>query len=181
MIRMAIGLFLILLPFVELVVIIETARSIGFWYTFLLMIAAAVVGGLVLTRQSSSAFRQALEASGRGEIPHGPVLDGLFLMLAGTLLVFPGLITDVMGLLLLVPPIRHWVARRAFAGIIWGAGPLDDEGAGRDAPRRPQNPSGHFNGNPPAGPGPVIEGEFERLDERPPGSGPRGGNSPSGG
>lgn len=179
MIRLAIGLFLILLPFLELVVIIKTSNAIGFMYTLLLMLAAGVGGGLVISQQSSSAFRQALEASGRGEIPHGPVLDGLFLMFAGILLVFPGLITDAMGLLLLIPPVRRLVARKAFAGIICGSGPLDErfdpdrQDQGRraspfDRPAGPQSP----------GSGPVIEGEFERLDEQPRKPGTRGGNSP---
>lgn len=166
MIRLVIGLFLILLPFLELVLLVQTTRAIGFWYTLLIMIAAALAGGFVLTQQSAGAFRQALEATSRGQIPHGPVLDGLFLMIAGVLLMIPGLITDAMGLLLLIPPIRHWVARYAFAGIIWGVPPQEDRRTGPE-PSDPPGPE-PFHRQPGARDGgPVIEGEFKRLDERP--------------
>jgi UPF0716 protein FxsA len=165
MIRLLFGLFLILLPFLELLLLIETIDEIGLWYTLLIMVASALLGGFVMTQQSASAFRQALEATSRGQIPRDPVIDGLFLMVAGVLLMIPGLITDAMGLLLLVPPIRRWVARQAFAGVIW-AKPRDDERGREDAPD--PNGAGPFDrSSPPAGKGPVIEGEFERLDERP--------------
>lgn len=169
MIRLAIGLFLILLPFLELILLVKTSQAIGFWTTLLIMIVAAAGGGLVLTQQSATAFRQALEAASRGQTPHGPVLDGVFLMLAGVLLVVPGLITDAMGLLLLLPPVRHWVARQSFSGISWGMGPFGEEAA-RDADPGPR-PSEQFRPRPGTPrDGPVIEGEFERLDERNPGS-----------
>lgn len=165
MIRLLFGLFLILLPFLELILLIETIDEIGLWYTLLIMVAAALLGGFVMTQQSASAFRQALEATSRGQMPRNSVVDGLFLMVAGVLLMIPGLITDAMGLLLLVPPIRRWVARQAFAGVIW-ATPREDERGREDAPD--PNGSGPFHrSSGPAGEGPVIEGEFERLDERP--------------
>lgn len=166
MIRLLIGLFLIVLPFLELILLIETIDEIGLWYTLLLMVAAALLGGFVLAQQSAGAFRQALEATSRGQIPHGHVLDGLFLMVAGVLLMIPGLITDAMGLLLLIPPLRRWVARHAFAGIIWGVPPPEERRPPGEAPG-PQDTE-PFNRRPrPADGGPVIEGEFERLDERP--------------
>lgn len=168
MIRLAVGIFFITLPFLELFVLIKLWSSLGFLTTMGLMILAGVIGAFVIAQQSGGAFRQALEAAGRGETPHAAVLDGMFLMLAGVLLLVPGVITDVMGLLLLVPPVRHWVARRTFESVLRNAtfetqGPnmRQDTGAG---PAR--DPFGADRRSP-SGSGPVIEGEFERLDERP--------------
>jgi len=169
LIRLAVGIFFITLPFVELLLLIKLVYSWGFFLTVGLMILAGIVGAAVIAQQSAGAFRQALDAAARGETPHAAVLDGMFLMLAGVFLVIPGLITDAMGLLLLIPPVRQGVARLAFNSLLRHAPFEEDEAEGqrqraRDpfagAPRRP----------PPPGSGPVIEGEFERLDERAPGA-----------
>jgi UPF0716 protein FxsA len=86
------------------------------------------------------------------------VLDGAFLLLAGALLITPGFLTDIMGLLLLVPPIRHkvmrWTARRLVEHVHVQARTFGVR-VRREAGQPP----------PGAGRGPVIEGEFERLGE----------------
>lgn len=163
MIRLAVGVFFITLPFIELLLLIKVASSLGFLATVALMIAAGIGGAAVIAQQSAGAFRQALEAAARGETPHAAVLDGMFLMLAGVLLVIPGLITDAMALALLIPPVRQWVARLSFESLLHSARVEEAE----PQPRPARDP---FDGRrPPPGTGPVIEGEFERLDERSPG------------
>lgn len=165
MIRLAVGVFFITLPFLELVLLVKLWSSLGFLATVGLMILAGVIGAAVIAQQSGGAFRQALEAAGRGETPHAAVLDGMFLMLAGLFLLIPGLITDAMGLLLLIPPVRHWVARRTFESVLRNA--TFEGGEDPQAPRgHPRDPSASERRAPP-GSGPVIEGEFQRLDERP--------------
>jgi len=90
-------------------------------------------------------------------------VDGVFLLIAGALLLTPGLITDVAALLLLVPPLRRavgrwsvrWLLREARVHVEVHAGTAQP---GPEARRRP--PAG-------AGEGPIIEGEFERLGESP--------------
>lgn len=173
MIRLAVGIFFIALPFLELIVLIKLWSSLGFFTTLAMMILAGVIGASVIAQQSSGAFRQALEAAGRGETPHAAVLDGMFLMLAGVLLLIPGVITDVMGLLLLIPPVRQWVAQRTFESVLRNS---TFDSVGPDASARTssaRDPFGTERRAPP-GTGPVIEGEFERLDERP----RKGGDTP---
>jgi UPF0716 protein FxsA len=118
---------------------------------------------LIISRQSLSVLRRTLQAVAEGQPPVAPVLDGLFLLLAGALLLTPGLVTDVAALLLLIPPVRRaiarvsvrWLLRRAHLRVeIYGA----EADRAPEAPRRP----------PGTGDGPVIEGEFERVDENPP-------------
>lgn len=162
MIRLAVGVFFITLPFVELILLIKLWSSLGFFATLGLMILAGAIGAFVIAQQSGGAFRQALEAAGRGQTPHEAVLDGMFLMLAGVFLLIPGLITDAMGFLLLVPPVRRWVARRSFESILRHA-TFEPPPEPREGPREPFGPERRA----PAGSGPVIEGEFQRLDERP--------------
>lgn len=157
MIRLALGLFLIGLPLLEIVVLVKTGQMIGFWATLGLVIAAGVIGSMILSRQSLGAFRQTMEAANKGHPPVAPVLDSMFLMLAGGLLLMPGLISDVLALLLMIPPLRHAVARWTMGKVISVA---DIEVGRRDR-------SGAPGRGPPEGRGPVIEGEFERLDERP--------------
>jgi UPF0716 protein FxsA len=165
MLPLAVGLVFIAVPVLELALLIEIGRSIGVWATVALVLATALAGALIISRQSLAVVRQALEAASEGRPPVAPVLDGLFLMLAGALLLTPGLITDAVALLLLVPPLRRAVA-------FWCVRRLVDSGrvhvevhtgtAGPDGPSRR------------GGAGPVIEGEFERVDEAP--AGPPPGN-----
>jgi UPF0716 protein FxsA len=166
LIRLAVGIFFIALPFLELLLLIKLASSLGFFATVGLMILAGVAGAAVIAQQSAGAFRQALEAAARGETPHAAVLDGMFLMLAGVFLVIPGLITDAIAVLLLIPPVRQWVARKTFESVLRNA---SFEDADDIKPRTSQRDPFETRKAPP-GSGPVIEGEFERLDERTPGS-----------
>ncbi|MDX2205454.1 MAG: FxsA family protein [Hyphomicrobiaceae bacterium] len=168
MIRLGVGVFLIVLPFLELILLVKLTGSIGFLWTLTLMVASAVGGGMLVAQQSASSFRQTLEAASRGEAPQNTVLEGGLLMLAGILFIVPGLITDAMALVLLIPPVRGWLGQRLMAGLARAAAVPDPF---EDSRPRPGAPSG--SGQRP-GDGPVIEGEFQRLDERPAGRRPGG-------
>ena len=111
MLRFAIGLFLILLPVLELAVLVKLGQAIGIWATVALVVGAFFLGVAVISQQSTKVLRQTLEAVSEGRAPAASVLDGLFLLTAGGLLLMPGLISDALAFLLLVPPLRHAVAR----------------------------------------------------------------------
>ena len=85
-----------------------------------------------------------------------------FLLTAGVFLIMPGLITDTLGLLLLIPPVRHFIAARLVAGM-FGSGDIHVEvfESERGQERRPGSGSPRVENG-----GPVIEGDFERIDER---------------
>jgi len=162
MLRLAVGLAFIVVPVLDLVVLIKIGQVIGGWATAALVVTTALTGALIISRQGLAVLRRTLEAVAAGEPPVAPVLDGLFLMVAGALLLTPGLMTDVAALVLLVPPIRRaiastavrWLLRRANLHIeIYGTGADGTSGARRRPPG--------------IGEGPVIEGEFERMDDRP--------------
>jgi UPF0716 protein FxsA len=147
------------LPLLELVVLVKLGQAIGFWNTVLILLAMAVLGGLLLHRQGWKALQQAQTAMMEGQPPVGPMLDGMLLATAGALLLAPGLITDVFAFLLLIPPVRRMVANRLLGRARDGGRGPDDPFERRDGADKPSRG--------PASGGPVIEGEFERLDERP--------------
>lgn len=160
---MAIGVLLglVLLPILEIVVLIKTGQAIGLWATLGLLIGAGILGAMLLRRQSFSALQKVSNDVNSGRPPLRPMLDAGFLALIGLLLILPGLLTDVIALVLLIPPVRTaltnwWLKRVRVVATIDPQGPW--RGPGRD-PRR-------------LDPG-VIEGDYERLDDPP--AGPRGG------
>jgi UPF0716 protein FxsA len=100
---------LVVLPAAEIVVIILLAVTIGWLWTVLLFLATSAIGVMVLRRTGRGEldrFRTAVSRDGVRAIH----LDtpGLAAMVGGILLVFPGFITDLIGALLFVPPVRRW-------------------------------------------------------------------------
>ena len=158
MIRLIFGLVFLALPFLELALLIKAGQLMGFWATFGIVVAAGVLGTLIWAQQGMSVARKAQQAVAQGKPPVGPVLDGAFLLLAGALLITPGFLTDVLALLLLVPPIRHKVSRWTMRRIAERAHVQvrTFEARTGDAPSRDGASGG----------GPVIEGEYRRLGER---------------
>lgn len=105
-------LLFIAIPLVELYVIIEVVGdAIGAVWTILLLAADSVLGSLLLRSQGRSVWRRFNETLAAGTMPHREVVDGVLVIFGGAFLITPGFITDIVGLLLLLPPTRA-VARR---------------------------------------------------------------------
>jgi len=103
-------LFLIVLfivvPIAELYVIVQVGQAIGIWPTLALLLADALLGSFLLKHQGRGAWRRFNEALAQGRFPGREVVDGLLIVVGGTLLLAPGFITDIAGLILLIPPTR---------------------------------------------------------------------------
>lgn len=128
----------IVVPIVEIYVIIQIGSLIGVWPTVALLIADAVLGSMLLRHQGRGAWRRFNEALAERRFPGREVADGLLIAIGGTLLLTPGFVTDIFGLILLVPPTRAIVRRlmRGYVGrrfVVLG-GPIGPTGPG--APRR---------------------------------------------
>jgi len=160
--RLALFALLTVLPLLEIGLLVKFGQWVGVWLTLAVVIGTAVVGVGVLQRQGLAMVLRTQEAMMRGEPPVGAMLEGAMTVMAGVLLIMPGLLTDAIGLLLLIAPVRHFLAGRLAAGI-FGAGDVHVEvfEAEHRHDRRTGN-GGHGAENG----GPVIEGDFERLDER---------------
>jgi len=115
--RGALALIFVALPLIEIAVLIKVGEAIGFWPTMLWLVAAAVLGSIVIREQGLSVVGRAFDAMREGRIPLEPMLDSYVVIMAGLLLIVPGLISDAIGLLLLIPPLRRWLIRRAVGDI----------------------------------------------------------------
>jgi UPF0716 protein FxsA len=104
------GLLLVLLfivvPIAELYVIIQVGEWIGVWPTLLLLLLDAIVGSWLLKHEGRAAWRRFNEALAERRIPAKEVADGFLVILGGALLIAPGFITDIFGILFLIPPTR---------------------------------------------------------------------------
>jgi UPF0716 protein FxsA len=188
----------ILVPIAELYVIIKVGEAIGVVPTLALLIADALLGAVLLRQQGRAAWIRFNRALAEGRLPHREVFDGVLIIMGGALLLTPGFITDVIGLILLLPPTRagmrafaaRMVRRRMVRGgaTMWtmGRGPRPPRRPARGGPR-PREPASEegFSWEQPAAPprrtGPRpddIEGtghEIHDEDDLPPGREPFGG------
>jgi UPF0716 protein FxsA len=101
----------IVLPLAELYLIYKVGDAIGVIPTLLLLAADSVIGSLLLRSQGRAAWRRLNEALAEGRMPHQEVQDGVLVVFGGAFLITPGFITDVIGLLMLLPPTRPLVRR----------------------------------------------------------------------
>jgi UPF0716 protein FxsA len=107
----ALALIFLAVPIAELYAIYLVGDAIGVLPTFLLLAADSLLGSLLLRSQGRSVWRRFNDALSAGRMPHREVLDGVLIIFGGAFLITPGFITDVVGLILLIPPTRAIVRR----------------------------------------------------------------------
>jgi UPF0716 protein FxsA len=103
---------LLIATIVEVAVLIAVGHAIGVLATIGLLILTSLVGTALLRREGARALGAFVEALRARRAPHRELLDGMLITAAGVLVVVPGFVSDVLGLLLLLPPIRGLVRRR---------------------------------------------------------------------
>jgi UPF0716 protein FxsA len=144
-------LLFLLFPVIELALLIKVGSAIGVLPTLLLVIGTAILGSVLLRIAGVATAWRAREKLARGELPEEEVIEGLFIAIGGGLLLLPGFISDIFGVLCLIPFTRRLLVskvrqraqeqamrQRAFA----------DDLAARSGQTRPN----------------VLEGEYERRD-----------------
>ncbi|MGF7185782.1 UPF0716 protein FxsA [Desulfitispora alkaliphila] len=99
------------IPLVELLLLIELGKIIGTLYTIGLIFLTGTFGVLLTKAQGFLAVRNIQMAMARGEMPGDQLLDGLFILIGGVVLLTPGLLTDVFGFACLIPATRSWMKR----------------------------------------------------------------------
>ncbi|HEX4760571.1 MAG TPA: FxsA family protein [Thermoleophilaceae bacterium] len=114
-----IGLILLFIavPFAELYVILQVVGpALGAPLTILLLAADSLLGAYLLKSQGRAVWRRFNGALAEGRMPHREVMDGVLVIFGGAFLITPGFITDIIGVLLLLPPTRSlfrgWLIRR---------------------------------------------------------------------
>jgi UPF0716 protein FxsA len=108
-------LLFIVVPIAELYVIIQVGEAIGAVPTIAILLADSLIGSLLLRHQGRGAWRRFREAMAEGRVPAREVLDGALVIFGGAFLITPGFITDVVGVVLLLPPTRAVVRRMLVA------------------------------------------------------------------
>jgi UPF0716 protein FxsA len=115
-------LLFVVVPILELFVIIQVGEAIGVLPTIALLIIDSILGSVLMRSQGRLAWRRFNAALAEGRIPHREVLDGALVIFGGALLLTPGFISDVLGIILLLPPTRALaralVARRLLPRIV---------------------------------------------------------------
>jgi UPF0716 protein FxsA len=101
----------IVVPLAELAVIIAVGNTLGLLPTLVLLLAISVAGAWLAKREGLAAWRRFQLAVAEGRVPTVEVADGAMVLLAGALLLTPGFLTDVVGVLLLLPPTRAALRR----------------------------------------------------------------------
>lgn len=100
---------LLCVPVLEAVVIIKLADAVG-WFDALMLIFVTGVIGITMARTQGFVVVQQIRLDfAAGRMPAPRLMDGVMILLAGALLVTPGLITDVVGFALLIPAVRHLI------------------------------------------------------------------------
>ncbi|WP_035856303.1 FxsA family protein [Cryptosporangium arvum] len=102
---------LIVAATVEITLLVRVGQEVGLGWTFLLLVGSALLGSWLLRREGARAFRALREAAAAGRTPAKETAEGAVVLAGGLLMILPGLISDVVGLLLLVPPIRALAGR----------------------------------------------------------------------
>jgi UPF0716 protein FxsA len=104
-------LLFIVVPIVELYVILQVGQAIGIVPTVGVLVADSILGSMLMRSQGRAAWRRFNGALGEGRPPAREVLDGVLIIFGGAFLLTPGFVTDLLGLLLLVPPTRAVIRR----------------------------------------------------------------------
>lgn len=109
MFRVLFALFIIV-PIIEITVLMQVGALIGAWPTVAIVIVSAWLGAKYVRQQGLATLQSVQTKMAKGEMPSSEIVTGLMLLVAGVLLVTPGFVTDIFGLLLLVPTVRQALA-----------------------------------------------------------------------
>ncbi len=105
---------ILLFPLLEISVFINMGRAFGAGSVILLTIGTAIWGMAMVRIQGVDTYKRIQQTLARGETPAFEMLEGTLLLIAGFFLLLPGFMTDSIGILLLIPPVRKWLALKSF-------------------------------------------------------------------
>lgn len=100
-----------LLPLAELYLLVTIGGYVGVLPTLALVAVTGVLGAALARREGRRALEQYQAAMSKGQLPEDGIVSGLLILVGGILLIAPGVLTDVAGLALMIPPLRRAVAR----------------------------------------------------------------------
>lgn len=98
------------LQVLDLVLLIVLSRSVGFWPTAIGLTIMGLLGSAFARREGGRVWREFQARLAAGQPPEHGVIDGALVLLGGVLLILPGILSDAVGVLLFIPPLRHALA-----------------------------------------------------------------------
>lgn len=107
-------------PVLEIALFIQAGDIFGLWPTLAAIVATAIIGGALIRAQGLAAIGRARHSLDQGQAPVREAFTGICLLLAGALLMTPGFLTDSVGFLLLVPPVRRLLGQWLMSALIYG-------------------------------------------------------------
>ena len=119
------ALLFFVVPIVELAVIIQVGSAIGVLNTVGLLILSGVLGAFLMKREGLGVLRRMQATAAAGRVPGRELVDAFLILFGGALMLTPGFLTDLLGMSLLLPPVRsvvRGVLRRRFGARIVGSG-----------------------------------------------------------
>ncbi|HGS4633972.1 TPA: FxsA family protein [Vibrio cholerae] len=146
----------IAVPVIEIALFIQVGGVLGVWPTIALVLLTAIVGASLVRSQGLQTLLTVQQRLAQGQLPAQQILEGVMLAVAGVLLLTPGFFTDILGMLVLLPAPRAYLAKLLMSRVV--VGNIHANGAGFEQP----NPF-HDRANPN---GTTYEGEFERKDDQ---------------
>ncbi len=96
----------IVLPIIELAVIIQVGQALGVLNTIGVLLLVSFAGAWLVKREGMGVWTRFQRQVQMGVVPSREIADGMLIMFAGALLLTPGFVTDLLGILLLLPPVR---------------------------------------------------------------------------
>ncbi len=156
-------LLFITVPLIELFLLVQLGERIGLAATVALVVVTGILGASLARQQGLATWSRFQQESAAGRPPGRTLLDGLLILVAGAVLLTPGLLTDLTGFALLVPPIRSLLSRRLEG---WLAGRVGRAVGDIPVPGPRQKSPPRVGPDPGAG-GPVIEVEARVVRDAP--------------
>ena len=101
-------LFLVfmIVPLIEIAFFVVIGNAIGLWPTLAGVLVTAIIGSLVLRFQGMAVFNEIRSQTARGQMPARALADAALIGAGGLMLLLPGYFSDIIGILLLLPPVR---------------------------------------------------------------------------
>jgi len=171
----ALLLVFIIIPIIEIALLIQVSEIIGGWSTIALVVITAFIGAKLVKQQGTDALKNVQTQMAQGQMPAQDLFSGLCVIIAGVLLVTPGIVTDIFGFLLLTPLVRNKMAAGILKqvaakgassgaqGFHFSSGGFDKNTFNQD--RNQENNQGQtYENEAPEQKPKVLEGEYQRKD-----------------
>nr|WP_086938081.1 FxsA family protein [Thaumasiovibrio occultus] len=149
-------LLFIVVPIVEIALFIQVGGLLGLWPTVGLVLLTAVVGASLVRSQGIMTLMSVQDRLQKGEMPAQQIVEGVMLAVSGVLLLTPGFMTDALGMLVLLPAPRAYLAREMMSRV---------KVQSMNAQSGFYHQQGFDHSTHRTGEGDVFEGEFESKDE----------------